>query len=64
MERQPVSAESIARQADKKEDVSSYFTNDGKIMPPFDSDGFDPSEGTREELSEAARENRGTDSLP
>ena len=59
MEKQPVSAESIARLADKKQDVSSYFTNDGKIMPPLESGEIDPNEDTIEELNEAARENRG-----
>lgn len=58
MEKQPVSAESIARLADKKQDVSSYFTNDGKIMPPLDSGEIVPSEDTIEELNEAASENR------
>lgn len=61
MEKQPVSAESIARLADKKQDVSSYFTNNGKMMPPLKSNESDPSEDTVEELNEAARENRGTD---
>ena len=32
----PVSAESIARLADEGRDVSLYFTNSGKIMPPID----------------------------
>jgi len=31
------SAESIARQADKGGDISSYFTNKGKMMPPLPS---------------------------
>jgi len=56
-----VSAESIARVADKNQDVSSYFTNDGKIMPPLESGESDPSEDTVEEFNEAARENRETD---
>jgi hypothetical protein len=60
---QPVSAESIARLADKKQDVSSYFTNDGKIMPPIERCEIDPSKDTIEELDEAVRENRETDSL-
>lgn len=64
MKRTPVSAESIARLADKKQDVSSYFTNDGKMMPPLESGEIDPSEDTIDELNEAARENRETDSLP
>jgi len=34
--KRPVSAESIARLADKGEDVSSYFTNKGRMMPPIE----------------------------
>ena len=64
MEKQPASAESIARLADEGHDVSSYFTNDGQMMPPHDSGETNPSDDTVEELIEAARENRGTDSLP
>lgn len=61
--RKRVSAETIARLADEGQDISSYFTNDGKIMPPLESGEIDPSEDTNEKLNEAARENRGTDSL-
>jgi queuine/archaeosine tRNA-ribosyltransferase len=32
-----VPAESIARLADNGKDISSYFTNCGKIMPPLES---------------------------
>ncbi len=28
-------AESIARMADKGQDISRFFTNDGKMMPPL-----------------------------
>lgn len=28
-------AESIARMADKDKDISRFFTNDGKMMPPL-----------------------------
>jgi len=31
----PVSAEAIARMADKGKDISRFFTNDGKMMPPL-----------------------------
>jgi hypothetical protein len=58
VEKEPVSAESIARLADKEQDVSSYFTNDGKMMPPLESDELDSSEDTVEELKEGARQNR------
>ena len=36
--KRPISAESIARLADKGEDMSSYFTNKGKMMPPLEID--------------------------
>jgi hypothetical protein len=35
--KRPISAESIARLADKGEDISSYFTNKGKMMPPLEA---------------------------
>lgn len=59
--KESASAESIARLAEEGQDVSSYFTNDGKMMPPLQSE-IDLREGTIQELNEAARENQGTDS--
>jgi len=50
-----VSAESIARRADKGQDISAYFTNKGKMMPPLDSVGIDLNKDMLEELNEAAR---------
>jgi hypothetical protein len=50
-----VSAESIARQADKGKNISAYFTNKGKMMPPLDSVGIDLNNEMIEELNEAAR---------
>lgn len=38
MKEKPVSAESIARLADEGHDVSSYFTNDGRMMTPLASE--------------------------
>jgi hypothetical protein len=64
VEKQPVPAETIARLADKRQDVSSYFTNTGKMMPPLEIREIDPSGDTTEELDEAASENRGKDSPP
>jgi hypothetical protein len=64
MEKQPVSAESIARLADDEQDVSSYFTNNGKMMPPLQNDGIDPSEDAIEGLNEALSESQETGSLP
>lgn len=50
-----VSAESIARLADNGKNVSSYFTNKGKMMLPLDGMGIDLNQETIEELNEAAR---------
>jgi hypothetical protein len=33
--KKPISAEAIARMADKGQDISRFFTNDGKMMPPL-----------------------------
>jgi hypothetical protein len=33
--KKPVSAEAIARMADKGQDISRFFTNDFKMMPPL-----------------------------
>jgi hypothetical protein len=49
-----VSAESIARLADKDAEVSAYFTNKGKMMPPLDSVGIDLNKALLAELNEAA----------
>jgi hypothetical protein len=35
--RKQVSAEHIARLADKAQDVSRFFTNEGRMMPPIGS---------------------------
>ncbi|HMJ26310.1 MAG TPA: CopG family transcriptional regulator [Pyrinomonadaceae bacterium] len=50
-----VSAESIARLADKGTDVSAYFTNKGKMLPPIDNVGIDLNKALLEELNEAAK---------
>lgn len=62
MKRLPVSAETIARLADEGQNISSYFTNEGKMMPPLEGGESDPGEDAVEELNEAARKNRETDS--
>jgi hypothetical protein len=51
--KRPVPAESIARLADNGQDVSAYFTNKGKMMPPLESVGID--QNMLEELNEAAK---------
>jgi hypothetical protein len=50
-----VSAESIARLADNGKDISSYFTNTGKMMPPLDNVGVDLNKDMIQELNEAAK---------
>ena len=49
------SAESIARRADKGEDVSSHFTNKGKMMPPLNGSGVEVSDAMLKEVDQAAR---------
>ena len=49
-----VSAESIARLADKGQEISAYFTNSGKMMPPLNF-GIDLNHNMLEELNEAAK---------
>ena len=53
--KRPLSAESIARLADNGEDISSYFTNKGKMMPPLDNLGIDLNARTLNELDKAAK---------
>ena len=50
-----VSAESIARLAENGKDVSPYFTNKGKMMPPLESLGLELNEEMIDELNTAAR---------
>ncbi len=54
MEKESASAESIARLAEEGQDVSSYFTNDGKMMPPHGNGENDSNEDEIKELNEAA----------
>jgi len=49
------SAESIARKADKGEDISSYFTNKGRMMPPVDRNRIDLGDAMLEEVDQAAK---------
>jgi len=49
---QPPSAESIAQEADKGRDVSSHFTNAGRMMPALEIDRNNPNEAAIEELNE------------
>lgn len=49
------SAESLARKADKDEDISSYFTNKGKMMPPLGGEGIDLGKAMLDEVDQAAK---------
>ncbi|MGA2723370.1 MAG: CopG family transcriptional regulator [Bryobacteraceae bacterium] len=50
------SAESIARMADRGEDVSRFFTNRGKIMHPIQRVNVDFTASMLQELDQAAAE--------
>src|SRR5438067_12838672 len=51
-----VSAESIAKRADRGQDVSRYFTNTGRMMPPVQRVNVDFAQDMLNELDVAARE--------
>ncbi len=50
-----VSADEIARRAERGEDISKFFTNEGKMMPPIQRVNVDFSREMLTELDEAAR---------
>jgi hypothetical protein len=50
------SAESIARMADRGKDVSRYFTNRGRMMPPIQRVNVDFTAEMLRELDQAASE--------
>jgi len=52
----PISADSIARSADKGQDVSRFFTNKGKMMRPIQRVNVDFSSPMLEELDRTAEE--------
>ena len=52
----PVSADSIARLADKGQDVSRFFTNTGQMMRPIQRVNVDFSSPMLEELDRTAEE--------
>jgi hypothetical protein len=54
--RKPVSADAIARLADRGEDVSRFFTNSGRMMGPIQRVNVDLASGMLEELDRAAKE--------
>ena len=51
-----VSAESIAKRADRGQDVSRYFTNTGRMMPPVQRVNVDFAQEMLQELDLAACE--------
>jgi hypothetical protein len=54
--RKTISAEAIARSADRDEDVSGFFTNSGRMMPPIQRVNVDFAAPMLNELDNAARE--------
>ena len=51
-----VSADTIAEMADRGEDVSRFFTNKGKMMPPIQRVNVDFTVPMLNELDDVARE--------
>jgi len=51
----PVTADEIADMADRGEDMSRFFTNSGKMMPPIQRVNVDFALPMLEELDEQAR---------
>jgi hypothetical protein len=52
----PASAEAIARRAERGEDVSRFFTNAGRMMPPIQRVNVDFTAPMLTELDDAAKE--------
>jgi hypothetical protein len=54
--KKPISAEAIARRADREEDVSGSFTNSGRMVPPIQRVNVDFAAPMLNELDDAAKE--------
>ena len=54
--KKPVSAEAIARKADRGQDVSHFFTNSGEMRKPIQRVNVDFTAAMLEELESAAKE--------
>lgn len=54
--RKSVSVEHIARLAEQGKDISRYFTNKGKMMPPIQRVNVDFTQPMLKELDQAAEE--------
>jgi len=52
----PKTVEEIAEMADRSEDISRFFTNNGKMMPPIQRVNVDFALPMLQELDNAARE--------
>lgn len=52
----PISADELARRADRGENISAYFSNAGRMMPPIRRVNVDFSEPMLTELDTAAKE--------
>ena len=55
-QKRPVSAENIARLADRGQDVSRFFTNTGHMMGPIQRVNVDFASPMLDELDNAAKE--------
>jgi hypothetical protein len=53
--RKPLSADKVAEMADRGEDISRFFTNDGKMMPPIQRVNVDFTVPMLNELDDEAR---------
>jgi hypothetical protein len=54
--KKPLTAEAIARMADRGKDVSRFFSNSGKMMKPIQRVNVDFTASMLEELENAAKE--------
>ena len=52
----PISAEAIARLADRGKDVSKYFTGQGRMVQPIQRVNLDVTASMLEELDRAAKD--------
>ncbi len=54
--RRPVSVKTIALRADRGQDISGFFTNSGRMMPPIQRVNVDFAAPMLTELDDAAKE--------
>jgi hypothetical protein len=53
--RKPISADAIARKAERGEDITRFFNNKGKMMPPIQRVNVDFTAPMLKELDDEAR---------